>query len=81
MKLYINGQERVFDDLDSDPYLAHLVDLLSMKADRIAIERNGEIVPRTQWQSVSLAANDRLEIVQFVGGGNSISVFRRADLL
>jgi sulfur carrier protein len=69
MKLCINGDDRQFPELDSDLRLSRLIDLLNMKADRIAIERNGDIVPRTQWEQVSLAENDRLEIVQFVGGG------------
>jgi sulfur carrier protein len=70
MKLSINGQDREFSELDSEPVLARLIDLLQMKADRIAIERNGEIVPRSTWQSVSLKHGDRLEVVQFVGGGS-----------
>lgn len=36
---------------------------------RIAVERNGEIVPRAQYGSTILADGDRLEIVRFVGGG------------
>ncbi len=69
MKLCINGQNRIFPELDFDTRLTRLIDILQMKADRIAIERNGEIVPRTNWEQVRLAEDDRLEIVQFVGGG------------
>jgi len=36
---------------------------------RVAIERNGEIVPRSQHASTELSAEDRLEIVQAIGGG------------
>ena len=36
---------------------------------RVAVERNGEIVPRAQFDEVLLEETDRLEIVQFVGGG------------
>ena len=36
---------------------------------RIAVERNGEIVPRETYESVRLAAGDVVEIVSFVGGG------------
>ena len=35
----------------------------------VAVERNGEIVPKRQYDSVILTAEDRLEIVSFVGGG------------
>lgn len=69
MKLCINGQDREFSVLDSDPALTHLVNLLNMKADRVAVERNGEIVPRTAWATVILEPGDKLEVVQFVGGG------------
>ena len=40
-----------------------------LKADRIAVERNGAIVPRGEWPQVTLQAGDRLEVVHFVGGG------------
>lgn len=69
MKLQINGQPHDFPQLDQDPALTHLISLLSMKADRIAIERNGDIVPRAVWPQVTLVSGDKLEIVQFVGGG------------
>lgn len=36
---------------------------------RVAVERNGEIVPRSRHDAVVLAAGDRLEIVVAVGGG------------
>ena len=36
---------------------------------RIAVERNGDIVPKAQYDAVILADGDRLEIVSFVGGG------------
>jgi sulfur carrier protein len=69
VKLSINGQDRAFPSLDSEPLLTQLVDLLGMKAERIAIERNGDIVPRSAWANTSLQPDDKLEIVQFVGGG------------
>lgn len=69
MKLRINGQEREFPELDSSPALTTLIGLLQMKPDRIAIERNGEIAPRSSWPQIALRDGDKLEIVQFVGGG------------
>ncbi len=69
MKLWINGRQREFSELDAEPALARLVELLEMKPDRIAIERNGEIVPRAIWSELALYDADKLEIVQFVGGG------------
>jgi thiamine biosynthesis protein ThiS len=42
---------------------------MDLKGDRIAVEHNGRIIQRTQWEETSLASGDRLEIVHFVGGG------------
>lgn len=39
------------------------------RADRVAVERNGEILPRAAWAAARLEDGDRLEIVSFVGGG------------
>lgn len=66
MKLQINGEEREFPDSLT---LAALLEQLGMKADRVAVELNREIVRRELWQQTQLKPGDRLEIVQFVGGG------------
>jgi thiamine biosynthesis protein ThiS len=66
MKLQINGEPREFA---APLTLAGLLQQLSMKADRVAVELNRNIVPRGQWEHTALAEGDRLEIVQFVGGG------------
>lgn len=66
MTLEINGQPREFAD---GLTLSTLVDQLGFKRDRLAIELNHDIVPRTQWDTTALNAGDKLEIVHFVGGG------------
>ena len=66
MNLTINGESQVF----SAETLAALVEQLGMKADRVAIELNREIVAREQWPETRLHDGDRLEIVHFVGGGS-----------
>lgn len=66
MRLQINGNEKDFADALT---LADLVAQLGMKADRVAVELNREIVSRAQWAETSLHDNDKLEIVHFVGGG------------
>lgn len=40
-----------------------------MKADRVAVELNRDIVPRDRWPETRLNEGDRLEVVHFVGGG------------
>ncbi len=65
----LNGHERLFDTLGDDPTIAALVTTLGFRADRVALERNGAIVPRAEWLSTTLADGDRVELVHFVGGG------------
>jgi sulfur carrier protein len=71
MKLQINGEDRDFTASPEPFTLALLVEHLGMKADRVAIELNRDIVPRDRWHSTSLNEGDRLELVHFVGGGSS----------
>lgn len=66
MKLFVNGEQKEFEEVRT---LAELVERLGMKGDRVAVELNREIVPRTQWNETPLREGDRLEIVHFVGGG------------
>jgi sulfur carrier protein len=66
MKIQINGESRDF--ADSLP-LSALIEQLGMKADRVAVELNRNIVPRASWADTQVSDGDHLEIVQFVGGG------------
>jgi len=66
MKLQINGEQR---ELASGLTLAALLEQLGMNPDRVAVELNREIVCREVWAQTHLQDGDRLEIVQFVGGG------------
>ena len=49
--------------------LEALIGRLGLPAARIAVERNGEIVPRGQYAGVVLAEGDVIEVVTLVGGG------------
>jgi sulfur carrier protein len=49
--------------------VADLVRELSLEGKRIAVERNGEIVPKSSHAVTPLAAGDRIEVVAAVGGG------------
>ena len=68
MTLHINGEQRDFPD---GLTVAGLVAQLGMKPDRVAVELNLEIVSRAQWEATTLKNGDKLEVVHFVGGGNS----------
>jgi len=67
--MHINGEEREFGGTAVPFTLAALVEILGMKADRVAVELNRDIVPRDRWTETHLAEGDRLEVVHFVGGG------------
>ncbi len=62
----INGAARAFEHPIS---VAQLIQQMDLGNKRIALERNGEIVPRGQFAQQMLADGDRLEIVVAVGGG------------
>lgn len=42
---------------------------LGLESGRVAVEHNLKIIPKSQWDKTQIASGDRLEIVQFVGGG------------
>ena len=69
MTIILNGQATSVGDTSSTMLHGFLLEY-GVKLDRIAVERNGEIVPRGVWQEVQLTEGDRLEIVHFVGGGS-----------
>jgi sulfur carrier protein len=69
LTLILNGQSRNFVALSEMSPLEQLVAELGLKGDRVAVEHNGAIVPRTAWPQTVLHEGDRLEVVHFVGGG------------
>ena len=66
IELTINGVAKQFPQPLN---VVQLVVALELTSKRIAIERNGEIVPRSQFDTVMLISGDQLEIVVAVGGG------------
>ena len=67
MKLIVNGEDREFSSVST---VSALLDQLGMKPDRVAVELNGDLVPRERWDQTQLSDGDKLEIVHFVGGGH-----------
>jgi thiamine biosynthesis protein ThiS len=65
--VHVNGEAR---QVPEDLTLACLMDRLQLPADRVAVELNLEIVPRNLWNETTIREGDRLEVVQFVGGGS-----------
>lgn len=66
MKLTVNGEER---EVAGPITVLGLVESFGLQPQKIAVERNLEIVPRSAYGEVGLSDGDRIEIVNFVGGG------------
>ena len=67
IQLTINGNSRNFEQAALT--VSELVATLGLEGKRLAIERNGEIIPRSLFAETLLGAGDKLEIVGAVGGG------------
>lgn len=68
MKLTINGESRELN-LPTPTTVAALLDALDLTGKRIAVEMNGEIVPKSRHGETPVGAGDQFEIVVAVGGG------------
>ena len=66
MRVIVNGEDR---ETPEGLTVAGLLNHLGLPADRVAIERNREILPRARWSDTRVEPDDQFEIVQFVGGG------------
>ena len=66
IQLSVNGQVR---QLEPGANVGRLLDALELAGKRVAVEKNGEIVPRSRYADTRLADGDTLEIVVAVGGG------------
>lgn len=66
MNLYLNGEPA---SAPLGATVAGFLDLLGLPQKGVAVERNREIVPKSRYVETVLAEGDRIEIVQFVGGG------------
>ncbi len=67
MQIWINGKQNDFEP--ESMAVLDLVSMLNLTGKRIAIEQNGEIVPRGLYAETMLKDGDKLEIVGAVGGG------------
>ncbi len=66
MTVTINGDTReIPDGLHVEALLAHL----DLSPNRVAVERNRDILPRGRWKETLIQAGDAFEIVHLVGGG------------
>jgi thiamine biosynthesis protein ThiS len=66
MNITLNGEART---VDAGTSLQQLLDTLEVNCDALVVQRNDDIVARTQFADTPLADGDTLELVRFVGGG------------
>lgn len=66
MEIFVNGEKT---SCEAGITLETLVETLGYEKQKIAVEVNGEIVPKAEYQGCILGEGDKLEVVTFVGGG------------
>lgn len=66
MTITLNGESR---EVSAGVSVAGLLDELGQGGQRVVVEHNGEILPRTEYEATQVAAGDQLEIVRAIGGG------------
>ncbi|HKV41564.1 MAG TPA: sulfur carrier protein ThiS [Blastocatellia bacterium] len=67
MKIVLNGSEA---DVPDGAGIRDVIAALDLIPERVAVEVNRRILRRQEWDSITLAEGDAVEIVHFVGGGN-----------
>ena len=68
MNIKVNGESiEILDPLTTDGLLKRF----NLDGTRVAIERNLEIVPKSNYSEINIADGDQIEIVHFIGGGNT----------
>ncbi len=65
-QIELNGEPRT---VEGDARLTTLIASLKLRKGRIAVEINQAVVPKAMWEQVILHPGDKVEIVNFVGGG------------
>ena len=66
MEITLNGEKFT---LETGSNIVNLIDRLDLDVDKLAIERNLEIVPKSKFAMTIIEEGDKLEIVHFIGGG------------
>ena len=66
MDMIVNGEPQELADVIT---IATLLEARGLAGKRVAVERNGEIVPKSRHAETAIASGDRIEIVVAVGGG------------
>jgi thiamine biosynthesis protein ThiS len=67
MTVVVNGQPV---QVSPEATVAQVLEVLQLPHLRVAVELNQNVIPRSQWATQSVQEGDRMEVVQFVGGGS-----------
>ena len=67
INIILNGKSK---QLDSDASITQLLEILALSEKRLAVEVNQQIIPRSDFASHLLQEQDKVEIVQAIGGGS-----------
>ncbi len=66
MEITLNGEKY---NLETGSNIVDLIEKLGLNIDKLAIERNLEIVPKSKFAMTIIEEGDKLELVHFIGGG------------
>jgi sulfur carrier protein len=69
LEIQLNGDAHALPERDAAWTVADLLASLGLTGQRVAVERNGDVVPRARHGEVDLQDGDAIEVVTFVGGG------------
>lgn len=76
MRIELNGETR---EIPGALTLAGLIEHLQLARERLAVELNRRVIRRAEWSEVNLSEGDKVEIVHFVGGGETQGERRKAE--
>ena len=76
MHIIVNGTKKLFQEPLT---VEKLLEQLGLDKRKLAVERNREIVPKTEFTLVDLCDGDEIEIVHFIGGGGTCGLQRESD--
>ena len=66
MQIVLNGETK---EVNSELSLAELLTFFELPEKRVAVELNRQVIRRADWPTTTVAANDKVEVIHFVGGG------------
>lgn len=66
MEVFVNGEQQQFEEGTT---VQDILDHYGIEAKRMAVERNATVVKRSTWATTEVRQDDRLELLEFVGGG------------